>query len=153
MQKFCVCWFAIHVCCIGTKLAVQAWNEHTTPSIPIWILQHVSSIILYHIGPRRGCASCDTPSHQMASNNHMARIDPQLILSPEDAVSKLNVTSLTSVYLVKTPLLVMPLNVKPSFTRDTYPTLTPFFHKVVNGDDCVYYDCLLFLIQITQALI
>ena len=33
MQKICVSWFAIHVCCVGTKLAVQAWNEHTIPGI------------------------------------------------------------------------------------------------------------------------
>ena len=33
MQKFCVSWFAIRVCCLGTKLAIQAWNEHTIPGI------------------------------------------------------------------------------------------------------------------------
>ena len=31
MHKFCVSWFAIRVCCVGTKLAVQAWNEHPVP--------------------------------------------------------------------------------------------------------------------------
>ena len=31
MHKFCVSWFAIRVCSVGTKLAVQAWNEHPVP--------------------------------------------------------------------------------------------------------------------------
>ena len=30
-QKFCVSWFTIRVCNIGTTLAVQAWNEHPIP--------------------------------------------------------------------------------------------------------------------------
>ena len=33
VQKICVYWFALRVCCVGTKLAIQAWNEHTIPGI------------------------------------------------------------------------------------------------------------------------
>ena len=32
-MESCVSWFAIHVCCVGTKLTIQAWNEHTIPGI------------------------------------------------------------------------------------------------------------------------
>ncbi len=28
LHKFCVSWFTIRVCCVGTKLAVEAWNDH-----------------------------------------------------------------------------------------------------------------------------
>ena len=31
VQKFCVSWFAIRVCCVGTKLVVEAWNDHPIP--------------------------------------------------------------------------------------------------------------------------
>ena len=34
-HKFCVSWFSIRVCCVGTKLAVQAWNYHPIPGILI----------------------------------------------------------------------------------------------------------------------
>ena len=33
MDKFCVSWLAIRVCCVGTKLAVEAWNDHPVPGI------------------------------------------------------------------------------------------------------------------------
>ena len=32
-HKFCVSWFAIRVCSVGTKLAVDSWNEHPVPGI------------------------------------------------------------------------------------------------------------------------
>lgn len=31
VHKFCVSWFAIRVCSVGTTLAVQAWNDHPVP--------------------------------------------------------------------------------------------------------------------------
>ena len=31
VHKFCVSWFTITVCCIGTKLVVEAWNDHPVP--------------------------------------------------------------------------------------------------------------------------
>ena len=61
-------------------------------------------------------------------------------------MSKLEVISLTLVDLVKTPLLIMlflVISVKPSFTRDTQ-TLNFLFHKLVNGDDSVFHEGLLF---------
>ena len=33
MDKFCVSWLAIRVRCVGTKLAVEAWNDHSVPGI------------------------------------------------------------------------------------------------------------------------
>ena len=29
--KYCVSWFAFRVASVGTRLAVQAWNEHPIP--------------------------------------------------------------------------------------------------------------------------
>lgn len=34
-HKFCVSWFSIRVCHVGTRLAIQAWNEHPVPGKPI----------------------------------------------------------------------------------------------------------------------
>ena len=31
LHKFYVSWLAIRVCCVGTKLVVQAWNDHPVP--------------------------------------------------------------------------------------------------------------------------
>ncbi len=31
IQKYCVSWFTIRVCAVGTKLVVSSWNEHTIP--------------------------------------------------------------------------------------------------------------------------
>ena len=28
LHKFCVSWFTIRVCSVGTKLVVEAWNDH-----------------------------------------------------------------------------------------------------------------------------
>jgi len=49
MQKFCVSWFAIRVCCVGTKLAVQAWNEHTILGILTdnWSAEGLTHIRIY----------------------------------------------------------------------------------------------------------
>ena len=30
-EKFCISWFTIRVCSVGTTLAVQAWNHHPIP--------------------------------------------------------------------------------------------------------------------------
>ncbi len=43
-HKFCISWFSIGVCCVGTKLTVLAWNDHPTPGIYIqltrvWLIQ------------------------------------------------------------------------------------------------------------------
>ena len=30
-HKFCISWFTLRVANVGTKLAVQSWNEHVIP--------------------------------------------------------------------------------------------------------------------------
>ena len=35
MHQYCVSWFSIQVCTVGTKLAVQAWNHH--PRSCMWL--------------------------------------------------------------------------------------------------------------------
>lgn len=35
MHQYCVSWFSIQVCTVGTKLAVQAWKHH--PRSCMWL--------------------------------------------------------------------------------------------------------------------
>ena len=46
--------------------------------------------VLYHVGARPGCPSRGTPNQLMSSNNQVARIDPQIIPSVEDAIRQYN---------------------------------------------------------------
>ena len=54
IHKFCVSWFAIRVCCVGTKLAVESWNVHTIPGMLIIIitpeLESITCPILNSLG-------------------------------------------------------------------------------------------------------
>lgn len=111
----------------------------------------------YHAGPRRGSPSRGTPNHLMASNNHTARIDPHLIPLPEEAVRQYeqaggHITHFSG--FGEDPLFN---NTILSHQREVefhqrYPNFDLFFHKVVNGDDSVFREGLLYFIQITQTL-
>ena len=35
VQKYFVSWLTIRVCCVGSRLAVDAWNNHPVPGIII----------------------------------------------------------------------------------------------------------------------
>lgn len=93
----------------------------------------------------------------MALNNHTARIDPQLIPSPEEAVRQYqqaggHITRFSE--FGKDPL-VMHTTLSHQHEAEfhqRYPNFKLFFHKLVNGDDSVFRAGLLFLIQITQTL-
>ena len=111
-----------------------------------------------HVGARPGCPSRGTPNHLMSSNNQVARIDPHLIPSSDDAVRQYSAAGgrLTdfSVFgedpLSNNTCLIQQREAEFHYR---YPQFDPFFHKLVNGDDNEFCDGLLYFIQITQSLL
>ena len=109
------------------------------------------------IGARTGCPSRGTPNHLMLSNNQVARIDPQLIPSAEDAVRQYSATGghLTEFSVFgEDPFRnnVSLVQQREAEFHHRFPQFDVFFHKLVNGDDKEFCDGLLYLIQITQNL-
>ncbi len=93
----------------------------------------------------------------MASNNQIARVDPRLIPSPEEAVRQYeeaggHITHFSG--FGEDPLAsnISLVHQREAEFYQRYPNFDPFFHKLVNGDDSAFRDGLLFLIQITQTL-
>jgi len=113
--------------------------------------------LIYHIGPRHGCPSRGTPNHLMALNNHTARIDPQLIPSPEEAVRQYQQAGGHITHFSEFGKDLLATHTTLSHQREAefhqrYPNFELFSHKLVNDDDSVFRAGLLFLIQITQTL-
>ena len=84
----------------------------------------------------------------MVSNNQVELVNPQIIPSPEEAGG--HITRFSGFSL--DPLA----NDNSLFYRreiefhQRYPEFDPFFHKLVNSDDTVFREGLLFFIQVTQ---
>ena len=92
----------------------------------------------------------------MASNNQAARINPQLIPSPEDAMRQFeeaggHITHFSG--FGEDPLASNSIQLQQRKIRfhQRYPTFDVFFHTVVNGDDNLFREGLLFFIHLTQT--
>ena len=94
----------------------------------------------------------------MRRNNRIARIDPSLLPSSDDAVQLYeqfggNITQFSA-------FGQDPLNSRSDLVqqRETefyqrYPQFGPFFHKLVNGDACLFREGLLYFIHISTHLV
>lgn len=155
LQKFCVSWLAIRVCCVGTKLAVEAWNDHPIPGIiTSYYIDHLW--IFIYIGPRRGCPSRGTPNYLMELNNQIAKIEPQLIPTPENALMQYEAAGgrITHFNSFGIDPLIDDLLIEEQNTQfqRRYPTVDTLFHQLVNSDDRPFRDAFCFFIQVTQML-
>ena len=67
IHKFCLSWFAIRVCCVGAKLAVEAWNEHPVPGKITQAIHH---------GIFNGIAACISTYISIAFRNYNISREP-----------------------------------------------------------------------------
>lgn len=86
----------------------------------------------------------------MESNNHTARVDNRLVPSPEDAVRQYEEAGGHLTHFSGFGEDPLADDTVLTHQRDTefhqrYANFDPFFHKLVNGDDTVFHDGLLFL--------
>lgn len=91
----------------------------------------------------------------MRSNNHTARIDPINIPSPEDAVKMFEEDGGHLTYFRE--FGDDPLTAEKAVMRDTafytkYPTFEPFFYRIVNEDDSLFKEGLLYFIHLTNTV-
>ena len=93
----------------------------------------------------------------MASNNQVARIDPQELPSPEEALRLYeeaggNLTHFSR--FGEDPLRNdnTHLQQRSSEFHQRYPAFEPIFYKLVNSDDSLFREALLFFIHLTITL-
>ena len=93
----------------------------------------------------------------MESNSQVARVDPSLVPSPEDAVRQYeeagghltHFSQFGSDPLVGDRHLIQEREVR---FYQIYPNFDPIFHNLVNNDDSTFCNGLYLFIQITQSL-
>ena len=79
-HKFCVSWFTLQVCRVGSKLIVEAWNNHPVPGrVKGSLLLNNYNFNIIILGGRHRIATNGALNDLMRSNNQAAQIDPQCI--------------------------------------------------------------------------
>lgn len=106
---------------------------------------------------RRRKQSHSIPNCAMMSNNHAAKIDPQNILSSEEAVKLFEEDGGHLTYFRDFGVDPLSGDEKVTMREATfharYPTFEPFFHRLVNGDDSLFKEGLLFFVHLTNTMI
>ena len=159
LQRFCVSWFSIRVCSVGTKMVVQAWNEHSIPGIQVYFinLKSLQLVVLYlFIGHTRGCSQ-RIPNQAMLANNHVAQMNPTLVPTSEQAVQLYQDAGGQLTLFNSFGEDPLALNFTMRQQRDwaffkRYPTFDNVFFRLANGDDTLFREGLLFFIQITHSM-
>ncbi len=154
MQKFCVSWFSIRVCSIGTKLAVQAWNEPPITGLSRSLLMYCSN---FTVGHRQGGRPTHIPNRAMSTNNQVAKIDPHLIPTAHQAIRSFqgdggHITRFSLFGedpLASNDALVHQRNIE---FNQRYHSFGPFFYQILNGNDSLFREGLQFFICSTQRL-
>ena len=70
-QKFCISWFSLRVANVGTRLAVQSWNEHTIPGVSCLLVTYLLHTI---ISLRSWSAQSNNAQKQSSSNDWSSSI-------------------------------------------------------------------------------
>jgi len=97
------------------------------------------------------------PNVLMDRKNRTAKVDPAMIPSVQDAVQQYE--SLGGTLTTFSPFGIDPLESNAHLRQmrhdlffAKYPTFDPFFHGVVNNQDSLFRQGLVYFIQITERL-
>ena len=155
VHKFCVSWFTLRVTQTGTKLTVQSWNNHRIPGIDMChelIQSNTVLVLLLILGARRG-----VPDNLMQTSNCIAKVDPSIVPSPDEAVRQFTLDG--SDLTLWSPFGLDPLANFPnlSYQREEffsrhYPDIDIAFHNLVNGNTTIFQCALKFFINLTETL-
>ena len=94
----------------------------------------------------------------MRRNNHIARIDPSLLPSSDDAVQLYeqfgsNITQFSAFGQDPPNSRSDLVQQRETEFYQRYPQFGPSFHKLVNGDACLFREGLLYFIHISTHLV
>lgn len=150
-QKYCISWFTLRVANVGTTLAVQSWNDHPIPGIPLEeCMYYCGCITIIIVG--RG-----VPNILMRSNNHAQHVDEAAIYSPETAVQAFQ--SAGGHLTIFSEFGEDPLSQHAELVaqreaefQQRYSDFSQFFYTVVNNDYSLFKEGLLFLIELSKGL-
>ncbi len=154
MIKFCISWFSIRVCSVGTTLAIKAWNEHP---IPGKMLRNSFFMPCCTLLTGRRDRSTHIPNQAMLANSQVAKVDTHVIPTVHEAVQSFEQDGghLTQFSLFgEDPLAdcVSLLEQRTSQFYSRFSSFDTFFHQLVNGRDSLFKNGLNFFIYLTSTL-